>query len=113
MNVGASLRDARKRAGLTQEELATRAGTSQASVSAYESGRKAPSVETLSRMLAATGSRLAVEAGRRPVVMPSARHHAQSSKTLVEVLGLAAALPNRYERELRFPRLAPLRPGRD
>ncbi len=46
---------ARRRASLTQQELAKRAATSQAAISAYESGRRSPSVDTLSRILAAAG----------------------------------------------------------
>jgi len=46
---------ARRRAGLTQQVLAHRAGTSQAAVSAYESGRRSPSVDTLCRLVAAAG----------------------------------------------------------
>lgn len=44
------IRMARRQAGLTQTELASRAGTSQAAVSAYESGRRSPSVDTLVRI---------------------------------------------------------------
>src|SRR5436305_991184 len=68
MEVAKALAEARRRAGLTQSQLARRAGTSQATVSAYESGRKVPSIETFARLLAATGSQLAVvEApARRP-----------------------------------------------
>ena len=40
------IRAARRRAGLTQAELARRAGTSQPVVSAYEHGRRDPSVGT-------------------------------------------------------------------
>src|SRR5437870_1272833 len=71
MNVPATLRGARHRAGLSQAELAARAGTSQATISAYESGRKTPSVATLERLLAASGARLAVEPRPSPVVEPS------------------------------------------
>ena len=46
---------ARRQAGLTQQALANRAGTSQAAMSAYESGRRSPSVETLCRILGAAG----------------------------------------------------------
>lgn len=46
---------ARRQAGLTQQALAERAATSQAAVSAYESGRRSPSVDTLCRLLAAAG----------------------------------------------------------
>lgn len=49
------IRMARRKAGLTQVELAKRAKTSQAAVSAYESGRRSPSVETLCRILDAAG----------------------------------------------------------
>jgi transcriptional regulator with XRE-family HTH domain len=49
------IRMARREAGLSQHQLATRAGTSQAAVSAYESGRRSPSVDTLCRLLAAAG----------------------------------------------------------
>lgn len=49
------IRMARRQAGLTQQTLAKRAGTSQAAVSAYESGRRSPSVDTLCRLLAGAG----------------------------------------------------------
>ena len=49
------IRIARRQAGLTQQALANRAGTSQAAVSAYESGRRSPSVDTLCRLLGAAG----------------------------------------------------------
>lgn len=50
------IRMARRQAGLTQQALAQRAGTSQAAVSAYESGRRSPSVDTLCRLLGAAGA---------------------------------------------------------
>ncbi|HVL98266.1 MAG TPA: helix-turn-helix transcriptional regulator [Egibacteraceae bacterium] len=52
------LRSARRRAGLSQHALARRAGTSQPTLSAYERGEKGPSVETLTRLLAAAGTTL-------------------------------------------------------
>jgi transcriptional regulator with XRE-family HTH domain len=52
---GSLLREARRRAGLTQRELARRAGTSQSVVARIEHDRTAPSVDTLSRLLAAAG----------------------------------------------------------
>ena len=96
---------ARTLAGLTQSELARRAGTSQATISAYEGGHKQPSVETFNRLLSATGSRLVVESGRRPVLWPSRAQLARSARELSEVLGLAEALPTRHDPDLRFPRL--------
>jgi transcriptional regulator with XRE-family HTH domain len=105
MDAGPTLRSARKRAGLTQGELAARAGTSQATISAYESGSKQPSVATFSRLLAAAGSRLTVEQARAPVVEPSSTELTKAGATLAEVIGLAEALPVRHARRLRYPRL--------
>lgn len=49
---------ARARANLTQAELAERMNTSQSSIARLESGRARPSVSTLERLAAATGSKL-------------------------------------------------------
>jgi predicted nucleotidyltransferase/DNA-binding XRE family transcriptional regulator len=49
------LRDARQRSHLSQTDLARRAGVAQSVISAYESGRREPSVPTLARLIAATG----------------------------------------------------------
>jgi transcriptional regulator with XRE-family HTH domain len=105
MDAGFTLREARQRAGLTQAALAHAAGTSQATISAYESGRKEPSLETFSRLLAAAGVRLTVAPRAQPVVRPSAAQLAKAGRTLVDVLRLAEALPTRHEPALRFPPL--------
>jgi uncharacterized protein len=52
------LRQARKRAGLSQVELAERAAVTQSVISAYESGQRQPSVPTLARLIEATGFEL-------------------------------------------------------
>ena len=107
MDAGVALREARLAGGLSQGQLAARTGTSQATISAYENGTKQPSVATLSRLLAATGSRLTVTRARRPLVEPSARELKRTARALADVLALAEALPVRHRRELRYPRLAP------
>lgn len=56
------IRMARRRAGLTQQALADRAATTQSAISAYESGRRSPSVHTLVRILAAAGLELRMRA---------------------------------------------------
>ena len=105
MDVASAIRAARRRAGLSQHDLAQRAGTSQATVSAYENGRKQPTIETFHRLLAAAGSRLVMESAERPVVQVSDAQLARAGRTLLEVLELAAALPTRHRRDLPFPRL--------
>jgi transcriptional regulator with XRE-family HTH domain len=47
--------------GLTQEELARRAGTSRPTLSAYEHGRKSPTVATFARILSGAGWELTAE----------------------------------------------------
>jgi transcriptional regulator with XRE-family HTH domain len=60
MTVGL-LERVRHEAGLSQEELAARAGTSRTTISAYEHGRKSPTLATVSRILATAGYELVAE----------------------------------------------------
>jgi DNA-binding XRE family transcriptional regulator len=55
------LEQVRVSAGLTQEELARRAGTSRPTLSAYEHGRKSPTVATFARLLSGAGWELAAQ----------------------------------------------------
>lgn len=112
MDVGETVRTARLEAGLTQAALARRAGTSQATISAYEHGRKEPSVETLARLLAAAGARLTVAPGSNAVIRPSAAQLARAGRGLVDVMLLAEALPTRHDPDLRFPPAASFLQGR-
>ena len=105
MDVAVTLRHARTQAGLTQAELGGLTKTSQATISAYESGRKRPSVDTLERLLAAAGARLVVERDHQRLVVPSAQRHRATGRALLDVLGLAELLPSRHSPELTFPRL--------
>jgi len=52
--------EARIRAGLTQQQLARKMGTTQPVVARLESGSARPSLRTLERLAAATGSRLQI-----------------------------------------------------
>src|SRR6476661_3237040 len=58
MEAGTLLREARRRAKLSQAELARRAGVPQSVVSEYEGGRRQPAVPTLAKLVAATGHEL-------------------------------------------------------
>jgi len=58
--LASAVMEVRKRAGLTQEELARRMGTTQPVVARLESGRTRPSMRTLQRLAEATGSRLLI-----------------------------------------------------
>ena len=64
MDAATALREARRTSGLTQRALATRAGVPQPSVARIESGAVMPRVDTLDRLLAACGARLAVTIAR-------------------------------------------------
>jgi transcriptional regulator with XRE-family HTH domain len=58
MKAATMLLEARRRAGLSQAELATRTGVKQPAISRIESGRAVPSVETLDHLLRACGENL-------------------------------------------------------
>jgi predicted nucleotidyltransferase/DNA-binding XRE family transcriptional regulator len=60
------LRRARLRAGLSQAELAARAGVAQSVISAYEAGRRQPALSTLARLIEAAGYDLVVDIRRKP-----------------------------------------------
>ena len=65
MEAGELLREARKRHGLTQQQLADRARTSQAAISRIERGLVSPTVATLTTLLDLLGEQLELEA--RPI----------------------------------------------
>jgi transcriptional regulator with XRE-family HTH domain len=98
MNAATLVRRARQDAGLTQRELARKAGTSQPAVAAVEAGRKQPTVATLCRWLEAAGAALALETAEDLRLR-------RRGEELVAVLQLAQALPYRPSKTLRFPRI--------
>lgn len=64
------LRRARRRARLSQTELGRRAQVAQSVISAYESGRREPSLRTLSRLVEATGHHLTLHLEATPDARP-------------------------------------------
>ena len=58
------VRLARRKAGLTQVELAMRAGVTQSVISAYESGRRQPTLPTLESLVEAAGFDLTIDLRR-------------------------------------------------
>ncbi len=57
---GDLVREARRRTGLTQRELAERAGTTQSAIARLESGRSSPSFDAVVRLLKLCGFQLLV-----------------------------------------------------
>jgi transcriptional regulator with XRE-family HTH domain len=94
MTPGELLRRVRLEKGLTQAELARRAGTSQPVVSAYEHDRRDPTFCTLHRLLAAAGARLRLESGPHPEIEPAVDEK-EHARRLLDVLSLADAVPSR------------------
>jgi transcriptional regulator with XRE-family HTH domain len=99
MHAASIIRTTRQRAGLSLRALARRAGTSHATLAAYEAGRKVPSVETLDRIVRSAGYELEIGVG--PNVGGADR--AARGRELVEVLELAALFPARHRETLEFP----------
>jgi transcriptional regulator with XRE-family HTH domain len=88
-----------QRSGLTQAELARRAGIPRSVLNVYLRGRREPGADALARIAAAGGFDLAL-AERRPPVDPE-----RAGRILVQVLELAEALPFRPRSEMQFPPL--------
>lgn len=90
----------REQSGLSQAELARRAGLPRSVVNAYVQGTREPGVEALSRLAAAGGLELKLNRREPPVDAERA------GRILVQVLELAEALPFRPRADLDYPRLS-------
>ena len=66
LTAGALLRQARRGAGMSQVELAARAGVTQSVISAYESGHRQPSLPALAALVEAAGYELVAGVRRQP-----------------------------------------------
>jgi transcriptional regulator with XRE-family HTH domain len=86
--------------GLSQAELARRAGLSRSVLNAYLKGHREPGADALLRIVSAAGGKLELGEHKPPV------DPVRAGKILMQVLGLAEALPYRPRAEMRYPRLA-------
>jgi transcriptional regulator with XRE-family HTH domain len=98
VDAAAIIRAVRRRQGLTQAELARRAGTSQPVISAYEHGRRDPSYQTLRKLVEAGGERLHLAAVRAGPDLPPPADVFEHARRLLDVLTLADAIPVRPRR---------------
>jgi transcriptional regulator with XRE-family HTH domain len=85
MELTTLIRDARQAAGITQLEMAKRAGTAQPAVAAYESGARTPNLATVQRLLDAC--EYDVELVARPRMRRGATSLAELGQTIKEDLG--------------------------
>jgi transcriptional regulator with XRE-family HTH domain len=88
------------RSGLSQSELARRAGIPRSVLNVYLHGRREPGADALIRLAAAAGFDLAPTRRVAPVDAERA------GRILVQVLELAEALPFRPRAQMDFPPLA-------
>ena len=95
---------ARRRSGLGLRELARRAGTSHATLHAYERGDKEPRVDTVERIARAAG--FALELALTGRADPEDQRVAKGEE-LHQALLLAAAFPARHRPRLDAPVFGP------
>ena len=97
------IRTARGQSGLSLRALAARAGTSHATLSAYEHGRVDPTTTVLGRIVGAAGSSVEMTLlGTPPEIQGMSR-----GDELIAVLELAEEFPARHASKLEFPRFRP------
>lgn len=89
--------EVRRTSGLSQAELARRAGLPRSVVNAYERGARQPGVDALVRIVEAGGMRLQLAAVRQEP------DQERAGRLLAQVLDLAEALPHRRRGELAYP----------
>jgi transcriptional regulator with XRE-family HTH domain len=89
-----------RRSGLSQAELARRAGIPRSVLNVYLHGRREPGGDTLLRIASAGGLGIQLDQ-RKPPVDPK-----RAGRILIQVLELAEALPYRPRSELPYPPLA-------
>ncbi|MBV9485571.1 MAG: helix-turn-helix transcriptional regulator [Frankiaceae bacterium] len=97
------LREVRRRAGLSQKELARRSGIAATLISAYENCRRVPSGDALIRLIEACGGSI----DTTTTVDQSRAAAAQ----LEQVAAIAMALPRRDAGPLTYPTFRQLRAG--
>lgn len=97
MDAATVIRSARRRTGLSLRALARRAGTSHATLSAYEHGAKSPTAATVDRIVRAAGCASDVSLTVRPP------RSARRGEELEAVLHLAAQFPARHRQHLDLP----------
>lgn len=99
------LTESRNRAGLSLREVARRAGTSHATLIAYERGTKTPSVVVFLRVLDACGFAVDFDLSPRIRWQDGIRR----GEELAAVLGLAEQFPARISRHMNHPVFGALR----
>jgi transcriptional regulator with XRE-family HTH domain len=98
-SAAAAITEILRRSGLSQAELARRAGLTRSVLNAYLHGSREPGADTLMRLAAAGGMGFDL-VERRPPVDPQ-----RADRILVQVLELAEELPYRPQAETRYPPL--------
>jgi transcriptional regulator with XRE-family HTH domain len=98
-----TLREARRRAQLSQQALAAAAGVPPSVLSAYETGARQPSAKMLARLVRAAGAELGlVEADARML---------RQKAMLEQVVAVASQMPQRPAGDLAYPTFRSLQRG--
>lgn len=97
MKLGAALKGIRDEAGITQDDLAERAGTTKSSVSRIENEEQVPSLDMLERLAAALGVKVyQVMARAEGAALPVARASEDERELLRELKAMDQDVREHY-----------------
>jgi transcriptional regulator with XRE-family HTH domain len=109
MDAATLIRTARRASGLSQTEYAALVGVRQPVISAYENGRREPSLPTLERLVAGSRRALRIDLVWNEAELPRAVGDGEHASRLLDVLSLADAIPRYRTGDLQMPRISSAR----
>ena len=85
--IAQKIKSARKKAGLTQQELGNRLGVSASMIALYETGKRAPNTETLHKIADALAVTILALIPEQKVNTPWTRRTESEKKEILEITG--------------------------
>jgi transcriptional regulator with XRE-family HTH domain len=99
-NIGKKIQKAREEAGLSQEELASRLGYTQAALSNYELGKRRLYLANIEQIAAELNKPLSYFLADSPLTDDHKKEKAPMDETLLEIVSLLTELPANEKKDI-------------